>query len=285
VKIESLVRPDDQGVERRYLVLTPPHASGVLLLFHPFGFDAESVLYGEEPGSRLIRRLEGALEPANRFGFAVVAPQALGRAVRGVSLGYERHLAACRAVALEYASALGGRLVAGGLSMGGLEALSFAGRYPNDVAAAWAVNPVVDLAQWYRDIPPESGADPRQPAVTTVIVEEVGATPDDDPGAYAARSPLSYIDALSGVPLLVMWTPEDGVIPNARLAHAGRLVRLVRGMGGWVDERVLTHTSPDGNDPGRYAHESCDMWTTAAFTARALEQSSDLSGHRSTRPG
>jgi hypothetical protein len=274
--IESLVREDEQGVERRYVIFTPPGAAGALLLFHPFGFDAESVLHGEEPGLRLIRRLEGFLEPASKLGFAVIAPQAVGRVVPGVSLAYKGHLAAARSVALEHAAKLGGHVVAGGLSMGGLEALTFAGLYPNDVAAAWAVNPVVDLAQWYRDFmanPPEV---PQEPALTTVIADEVGAVPDDDPGAYAERTPLSYISALAGVPLLVVWTPDDGVIPNARLAHAGRLVELLRAAGGWVDERIVTATPPDGNDPGRYAHESCDVWSAAAFTAAALREQRPL---------
>lgn len=268
--VESVRRLDEHGVERQYLVYTPSDAFGVLLLFHPFGFDAESVLHGEPVGGRLIRPLEGMLEPARRLGFAVVAPQALGRVLPAHSLAWEPHLAAARVLARERAEPLGGRVVVGGISMGGLEALTFAGLYSDDLAAAWATNPLVDLAQWFRDGVSEPIDAMADPPATDLVLEEIGGTPDEVPDEYARRSPLSYIDALARVPLLVTWSPDDGIVRGSGPTHAGRLVELVRAAGGLVDERIVTQTPPDGRDLGRYAHESCDVWSVAAYAAAAL---------------
>ena len=271
--VQTLVRDGSDGTLREYLFFDPGDACGLLILFHPFGFDPEAVIWGEEPGQRLIRPLEGMYQPAASLGLAVLAPRARGRELDGVSLAWPGHLADVRSVARECAGRVGGAIVCGGLSMGGLEALVFAGMFAADVAAAWAVNPVIDIAAWYGAL--SASPEVAKTEVADLISQELGGSPDQQSAAYASRTPLSYVDALARTRLLIAWTPNDGVIPNAALSHAGVLVDQVRRGGGWVDERITTCTPPTDEDAGRYAHESFDAWSVAAFTADELGRVSD----------
>jgi pimeloyl-ACP methyl ester carboxylesterase len=188
----------------------------------------------------------------------VIAPRALGRKVAGVSLAWKPHLDA----AWELAAAIrdetrATRIVAGGLSMGGLEALVFAGQHPDDIAAVWADNPVVDLAEWYLDKPDEQ------------IPEEVGGLPADVAEQYRVRSANSYAAELARTRVRLTWSPADTIIPNQATKHAHPLAEAVRALGGDLTENILTHIPADPTlDAGRVAHESCDVWESIGWAAK-----------------
>jgi pimeloyl-ACP methyl ester carboxylesterase len=233
----------------------------VTVLFHPFGFTPEAVLYGEPAGELLIRPLDGALAPAAVTGQIVVAPRSQGRVLGGISLAWQDHLDATWEVVREVCDRFRAEVVVvGGLSMGGQEALVLAAQHADEVAAVWAVNPVVDLARWHDDIRDGRTSDALLGADNT-IREEVGGAPSELPEEYARRSPITYAATLAATAVRLVWSDADTIIPGQAHHHAHALAEKLRAVGGLVDERTVTHApiSPT-DDPGRYAHEACDLW-------------------------
>lgn len=301
--VHRIGRRDRFGIEREYLVAVPDGpVRGVTVLFHPFGFTPEAVLFGEPAGELLIRPLDGALGPARAAGQIVVAPRSRGRALAGISLAWQDHLDATWATVQEVCERFHTEVVVvGGLSMGGQEALVLAAQHAPDVAAVWAVNPVVDLARWHDDIRDRRTSNALQGADAT-IREELGGPPSDLPDEYAHRSPITYAAALAaptnhqpanpaaptsrrtaevagptgrqgaeqmvptgrragGVAVRLVWSEADTIIPGQATYQAHALAEQLHVLGGHVDERIVTHApvSPEA-DPGRYAHEACDIW-------------------------
>ncbi len=256
------------GVEWEALVhvpVRPPVA--IAIVFHPMGLGPEAVLDGEPIGENLIRPLEGLRPAADCHGLLIIAPRGRGRAsIDGVSLAWEPHLRA----AFEFAQELRARIgplpiVAGGLSQGGLEALVLAGLEPSEVRAVWAVNAPVDIHRLRID---RGRRDQRHraSALDLALIKELGT----DRRQWAARTPLAYLPALARVERIqLVWSPDDEIVPDGD-AHCGRLAGELRALGGVVDERRVTFVPPRGDvDPGRYAHESCDVWSGVAFLAAA----------------
>lgn len=258
--VHAISVTDAAGIDREYLLSVPPvPIASIGVVFHPFGSTPELVVYGEAPGDYLITRLEGVLRPANAVGMLVLAPRARGRVLAGVSLGWKPHLdAAWKLAATLQQKTQASRIVTGGLSMGGLEALVFAGQHAEQIAAVWAVNPVVDLPQWYTDVHDE------------LVAEEVGGLPADVPEQYRVRSAISYASELARTRVRLTWSPADTVIPNQATAHAHRLADAIRACGGDPIERIVTHVPVDATlDAGRVAHESCDVWENIGWTSLA----------------
>ncbi|NIK62161.1 prolyl oligopeptidase family serine peptidase [Kribbella shirazensis] len=256
-------------MEREYLMAVPDGpVRGVTVLFHPFGFTPEAVLFGEPAGELLIRPLDGALGPAEAAGQIVVAPRSHGRVLSGISLAWQDHLDATWEIVREVCDRFRTDVVVvGGLSMGGQEALVLAAQHADDVAAVWAVNPVVDLARWHDDIRDGRTSDALLGADET-IREEVGGAPSELPHEYTRRSPISYAAALAGTAVRLVWSAADTIIPGQPSYHAHALAENLRALGGDVDERIVTHApiSPT-EDPGRYAHEACDTWEHLAWAS------------------
>lgn len=264
------VRGSD-GVVRRALVLLPGGAArGIAVVFHPFGFEPEAVVDGEEPGERLIRSLPPVSAAATAFGLAVLAPEGRGRDTpTGHSLAWAAHLDSVWEAVETLAKQIGGEppVVAAGLSMGGLEALVFAARF-SPVRAVSASNPIVDLGRWHDDL--SSHDDALLRAAAAVVRSEVGGPPSAVPADYAPRSALTYVERLATIPVQLVWSDVDTIAPHQAEAHAGRLASLLRSRGGYVDERRLTVVAPSAElDPGRFAHESFDPWAAFAFLAAA----------------
>ena len=255
------------GRTREYLLTVPENVHGVLLAFHPYGSDPEAVLDGEAAGLRLERPFPGVAGPAAQFGLAVVAPRGLGKVepLAG-TLGYPEHIDAAYETASAQAEKLGGvPIVTLGVSLGGQETLLAAGRHPKGIAAVCAVNPIVDLGAWYDDIvntPISILADIGVPAQ---VAEEVGGTPADAPELYLERSSVGYLDELASLPVQVVWSPADNLIPNGKAKHAGRLADLLRERNAPVLERIVTNHPTEGQEPGRYAHESFDVWSALGY--------------------
>jgi pimeloyl-ACP methyl ester carboxylesterase len=265
--VRSATHADADDVEHEYLIYTPQSPRSVLVLFHAFGFDPESVIHGEAPGDRVIRALPAFAPVADAFGLVIVAPRARGRVLEAVSLGWAQHVDAAIALATDLRASMDLQTIAtGGLSMGGLEALVAAGRHSEDVDAAWAANPIVDLAAWYRDIADHPISVLLEMGVREAIATEVGGDPSTRHDAYEMRSADHYGDALGRVRVQIVWSPADTVVVRQREAHAGKLAQQLRDAGGSVDERIVTHAPPRAiEDAGRYAHESCDVWSAGAF--------------------
>ena len=270
--IHDLSVSDAGGEQRDYLLFVPTgRVVGLAVIFHPFGSRPELVLQGGTDGEYLIRPLTGAAVSAETLGLAVLAPRSRGRQVDGVSLAWKGHLDAVWQLSESLREGFGLTTIgAGGLSMGGLEALVFAGQHPVGVRAVWATNSIVDLAQWWRDLPPEDAPD-GQPGLATVISTEVGGGPGEVPAAYRVRSPFDYLDGLARVPVRIAWSPADTVIPNQQTAHSHPLANQLIEGGGDVVEVVVTHLPADESwDAGRFAHEACDVREAMGWLAEAL---------------
>jgi pimeloyl-ACP methyl ester carboxylesterase len=270
------LRVDDASGElREYLLFVPDGTvRGVAVIFHPFGSRPELVMHGGTDGDYLIRPLTGVIPSAQALGLAILAPRARGRRVDGVSLAWKGHLDAVWAVSESLRDRFGlAHIGAGGLSMGGLEALVFAGLHPEGITAAWAVNPIVDLAHWSRDLAGTEFSD-EESGLTDLIATEVGGSPDDMVAEYAARSPFDHVEALTHVRVRLTWSPVDTVIPNQRTAHAHLLASALRRHGGEVVEDIVTHVPVEGSvDAGRFAHEACDVREAMGWLAEQLNHS------------
>lgn len=258
------------GRTREMIVTVPPgHVRAVVVLFHPFGFDPEAVLDGEPAGERLLVPLEPAAPIADLLGLALVAPRAFGRAAAGASLGAPAQLDAAMDVACRVARRIGApRIVTGGLSMGGLEALLLAERYPDEIEAVWVANPVVDPAAWYEDMHAVPVAVLLEGGVPELMCDEIGNPPADDPDAWRERSALARAGRLTSLRVRVDWSPHDAIVPNQGGRQGGAIAAAVRAAGGEVDERRLTRFDVGIGDPGRTAHERCDVASGLAFLAR-----------------
>jgi len=222
----------------------------------------------------LTRPLTGAASAADALGLVVLAPRSRGRELDGVSLAWKGHLDAVWAVSESLRDSFGLKSVgAGGLSMGGLEALVFAGQHPQGVPAVWSANPIVNLASW-RDHLAGTSSPESDSGLAEQIDMEVGGPPQALPLEYAARSPFDYVESLSDVRIRLVWSPADTVIPNQRAVHAGALATRIRERCGDVIEIVVTHRSEDASiDNGRFAHEACDVREGMAWLAEQLNHS------------
>jgi pimeloyl-ACP methyl ester carboxylesterase len=252
---------DAVGEPRDYLLSVPAGCvRGLVVIFHPFGSRPELVVNGGIDDAYLIRPLTGVFRIAQALGLAVLAPRSRGRRLEGVSLAWKGHLDAVWRLSESLRNGFGLTTIgAGGLSMGGLEALVFAGQHPGGVHAVWATNPIVDLAQWCRDLG-EADSPDGEPGLADLIAEEVGGAPSALPGEYAVRSAFEYAEGLARVHVRLAWSPADTVIPNQRTAHAHLLATRLLERGGDVVEDVVTHRPVDDSaDGGRFAHEACDV--------------------------
>jgi len=273
------MRVADAYGDLRDFLLFVPHGNvrGLAVIFHPFGSRPERVLEGGIDGGYLIRPLTGTVVCAQTLRLAVLAPRARGRQLDGVSLAWKDHLDAVWQLSESLRDDFRlTRVGAGGLSMGGLEALVFAGQHPEGVGAVWATNPIVDLAQWYRDLSP---GDPTagEPGLSSLIATEVGGSPDEVPLEYRARSPFDYVDSLARVPVRIAWSSNDTVIPNQRTAHSHPLASQLRAREADVIEVVVTHMPTNkSDDAGRFAHEACDVREAMGWLAEAIVPSEPI---------
>lgn len=269
---------DAHGELRDYLLFVPRgDVRGLAVIFHPFGSRPELVLEGGTDGGYLIRPLTGTAVCAQTLGLAVLAPRARGRQLDGVSLAWKDHLDAVWQLSESLRDDFGLTTIgAGGLSMGGLEALVFAGQHPEGVGAVWATNPIVDLAQWCRDLGP---GDPTtgEPGLSSLIATEVGGSPDEVSVEYRVRSAFDYVDSLARVPVRIAWSPNDTVIPNQRSAHSHPLASQLRAREADVIEVVVTHMPTNKSDnAGRFAHEACDVREAMGWLAEAIVPSEPI---------
>jgi pimeloyl-ACP methyl ester carboxylesterase len=172
----------------------------------------------------------GSLPGLGRF--AVVNPDGYGRRLQRYSWGYPKQiddLARMPQVvtrALPWLRIDRSRIYALGSSMGGQETLLLAGRYPHLLAGAVAMDSVTDMALRYAHLPQTACnrrclqrlGEPMGRALQRQMRAEIGGSPAEASEAYAARSPITYLQRLasSGVPVQVWWSSRDKIVTDQR---------------------------------------------------------------------
>lgn len=155
------------------------------------------------------------------------------------------------------------RIYACGLSMGGLESLVFAGRYPDLVTAVVAFNPIVDLAVWQIDMQNSELPEVKQFGTAQNISNEVGALPSNVPEAYSERSPFHYLENLARVPTLLFWSEKDAIVPHQDTLHSYLLYTRIKDITVSCPIAEYNHTHCHGKlgssiDCYWQLHEWCD---------------------------
>ena len=200
--------------------------------------------HGAGPGPFLaLTRVWGDL--ASRGPFAVVIPQGQGRELTHYSYGYAGQvgdLARMPAIVREAVPWLRidpRRIYAVGGSMGGQEILLLIARYPGLLAGAAAFDAPTDLPLRYEQFADVKGTEYRR----TLVRDEIGAAPAEDPRAYAERSPITFVPAIaaSQVPLQLWWSTRDELVIDGRL-HSGRLFREIRRLNPGAPVREIVGT-------------------------------------------
>jgi poly(3-hydroxybutyrate) depolymerase len=162
--------------------------------------------------------------------FAVINPQGQGRVLTAYSWGWKGEIADLARMpkiieeALPWFHVDHRRVYAIGSSMGGQETLLLTALYPKLLTAAAPLDSPTDMAARYNAFPSlRNGAGLQQLAQI-----EIGGTPASNPRAYAARSPMSYVNQLAfgGVPIDIWWSRNDKIVVN-QSTESGRLDRAI----------------------------------------------------------
>jgi poly(3-hydroxybutyrate) depolymerase len=185
--------------------------------------------HGRGATARANARLWGGL-PA--FGpFAVVNPEGQGRRLTRYSWGWRgqiNDLARMPGIlerALPWFHVDRKRVYAVGSSMGGQETLLLVATHPTLLTAAAALDSATDMSARYAAF----GTTPGETFLRRLARIEIGGSPTFARGAYAARSPISYVRefAFGGVPLDIWWSRRDKIVIDQ--AHeSGRLFRAIK---------------------------------------------------------
>jgi pimeloyl-ACP methyl ester carboxylesterase len=184
--------------------------------------------HGRGVSARSNALLWGALPARGRFG--VISPEGAGRKLSRYSwgsFGQIDDLARMPEIArrtLPWLQVDQRRVYAFGGSMGGQETLLLLARYPKLLAGAAAFDSVADFARQYRSfpqIPCDKGCQrrwhgPVGRSLQSLARQELGGTPRTRPGAYAVRSPVTYVRAIAAscVPLQLWWSVSDKIVVN-----------------------------------------------------------------------
>jgi poly(3-hydroxybutyrate) depolymerase len=117
------------------------------------------------------------------------------------------------------------KIYAIGSSMGGQETLLLVARHPRLLAGAAALDSATNMAARYREFRLLRDGHRLQHLARI----EIGGTPDQVPGAYAARSPITFARqiARSGVPLRLWWSTKDRIVQDQN-SESGALFRAIR---------------------------------------------------------
>jgi pimeloyl-ACP methyl ester carboxylesterase len=197
--------------------------------------------HGRGVSARTNAKLWGSL-PARGM-FAVISPEGAGRKLARYSwgsVGQIDDLARMPAIArrtLPWLRIDAKRIYAMGGSMGGQETLLLLARHPRMLAGAAAFDSVADFARQYRNFPrmPCDQACHKQfrggvgRLLQSLAREELGGTPKTRPGAYAVRSPVTYVRSIatSCVPLQLWWSTADRIVMN-QAQQSAALFRKIR---------------------------------------------------------
>lgn len=229
----TYISPSD-GTTQTANIYSPTTTTGPLPLVlapHPITWTAEQDYHEGYPGfTRGYHR--GYYNLANQYGVVIAMQHGHHRRVENCSLASPEQIADM-VYLIDHLQAENyeidvRRIYACGLSMGGQEALVVAGRYPDRITAAVAFNPIVDLAAWQEDLATTDVQAIREFGTDQRIAEEVGGWPSDVPELYRERSATDYIDGLAEVPILILWTHEDLIVPRQTTHHSFLLYQKIK---------------------------------------------------------
>jgi pimeloyl-ACP methyl ester carboxylesterase len=241
---------------------------------HAFGWSVDEDYRGGCVGLKAPAHHGWSGVPSD-LGVAVLQPEGHHRIVERCSMGYEgvvRDVPAWIEAVDAVVPVDRARIYACGLSMGGLESLLMAGHHPDLFAAVFVFNPVVDPAAWHDDLARTSSSELRAERSDEAIEREVGASPADDPAAYARRDAFGVLDGLRRVPITIWWSHLDLVVPRQAERHGKRLYDEIKRLDPNAPVSEYNHTArcavdPVPTDDQRWAiHETSDY----RFAARWL---------------
>jgi poly(3-hydroxybutyrate) depolymerase len=204
--------------------------------------------HGRGVSGKYNLRFWGATAP--RGPFIVVSPDGHGRKLPFYSWGWRgqiddlARMPELARAAFPWLRIAPNRVYAIGDSMGAQEVLLLAARHDLRLAGVAAFDPVSDMSARYRAWSVTAG-EQQLPALARI---EFGGTPDGDPGAFAARSPIDYVGAIarSRIPIQLWWSRRDAVITDQgiqsdrfylRLLALGARVRRV--VGDWAHGHAM----------------------------------------------
>jgi poly(3-hydroxybutyrate) depolymerase len=187
---------------------------------------------------------------ADRGPFVVVSPDGHGRKLPLYSWGWRgqiddlARMPKLARAAFPWLRIAPHRIYAIGDSMGAQEVLLLAARHGVGLAGVAAFDPVSDMAARYRAWSMTPGEE-QLPALARI---EFGGTPASAPAAYAARSPIDLVGAItrSRIPIQLWWSKRDAVITDQtiqserlyeRLVALGARVRQV--VGNWAHGHAM----------------------------------------------
>jgi pimeloyl-ACP methyl ester carboxylesterase len=220
--------------------------------------------HGRAVTGEINTRRWGNLPTLGRF--AVVNPDGFGRKLPLHSWGYTGQIDDLARMAdiveakLPWVHLDRTRIYAIGASMGAQETLLLAGRYPELLAGAVAVDGPADFAMQYRNFPRlkcSAGCLARGwgaigPAKQRLARQEIGGTPRTAPALYAERSPLTYASriATACVPVQLWWSRTDEIVLDAD-RQSGRMLSALKAsnphapvegfVGEWLHTDVMRH--------------------------------------------
>jgi pimeloyl-ACP methyl ester carboxylesterase len=247
--IATIAIPSSDGRERRAVLLHPGGDTPVPLVVSPtpMGFTATANLFGSAAGRRTALDFPGLWPTALDRRVAVLSIESFGARLPTASLAWPAHIDAY-GTAIEVARTMVpidcARIVACGISMGGLESLVLAGRLSPSIRAVAIQNAPFDLIALH---------DATDDGTRERLEIEVGGDPVTARNSYVERGAARYLDQLAAIPVHIRLNDTDGVVEaktqgrvlGAILSAAGGLVEVCE------DEPVV----PTGVDAARAAHE------------------------------
>ena len=261
-QLQTFVVEGADGQDRQVLLVHPGgrRPAPVVLSPHPMGFTAISNVFGEPRGPRTIVDVPGIWPTARDRGVAVICVEGRGAGEPGATLGNPAHLDAF-VEGLHRGSELVpldlDRVVAAGLSQGGLESLLLAARHPQLVRAVAGQNSLTDPATWF----PFALSMPDLAEHAQAFRAELGGTPDSAAETYAERSPLALAADLAGHPIMLRYSRFDRIVPADTQSVA--LAAALRRIGG---QPLLVEDDEGGpHAGGRAAHEHVDWPSLVDF--------------------
>ncbi len=170
---------------------------------------------------------------SNKYKVVIASPLGHGRNFEKISLAWEAQMNDISKIPSILArldiKVKSEKIYISGLSMGGMETIAAMALYPGIFKAGFSFNALVDLVAWYKDIIEGHGSEKLlEMKVDGVVAEEIGGTPTEFLEEYEKRSPINYIDGLSGSNLMLYWSSKDNIVPNQEKYHNKKLFELIK---------------------------------------------------------